>query len=231
MTPEGNERSATETSWSLVRSAARGDEAGRAEFAHRYEPVVRAYFEARWSRCALSAEVDDAVQETFLDCFRERGALTRVDPADPQRFRAFLYGVTRVVARRFERTRALRLRREPHDEQAVEAAPALQESFVRTFDRAWAQALLRRASRLQSERAVAAGEAASRRFQLLALRFGDGLSIRGIAERWAVDAAWLHHQYAQAREEFKDALFEVVRQDHGPHGVEGRCARLLELVA
>jgi RNA polymerase sigma-70 factor (ECF subfamily) len=44
----------------------------------------------------------------------------------------------------------------------------------------------------------------------LQLRFKEGLPIREIAQRWHVEAAWLHHEYAAARKEFRDALQRVL---------------------
>ena len=42
--------------------------------------------------------------------------------------------------------------------------------------------------------------------ELLRLRFHEGLPIREIAARWKRDTAWVPHQYATAREEFKRAV-------------------------
>jgi RNA polymerase sigma-70 factor (ECF subfamily) len=213
------------TSWHLVRRAADGRDDARAEFVRRYEPVVRAYLAARWRRAPLSAELDDAAQEVFLDCFRQDGALGRADPAKPQRFRAFLYGVTRIVARRIERERAVRARHVADDGSAVEGAPARGESLSRVFDRAWASALLRRAAHLQEERAGT--DDARRRVELLRLRFREGLAVRDVAARWGADPAWVHHQFATARDEFRRALEDVVREECGPGRVEADCDRLL----
>jgi RNA polymerase sigma-70 factor (ECF subfamily) len=98
------------------------------------------------------------------------------------------------------------------------------------FDRAWAQALMRDAAELQLERARAKGPEAVRRHRLLALRYGENLPIREIAKRWEVDADLLHREYPKAREEFKRALMDVVRdlQGGGPEAVGEECARLLE---
>ena len=61
---------------------------------------------------------------------------------------------------------------------------------------------------------MSAGSEAGRRVHLLRLRFHDGLPIRDIAERWGMDAAKLHHEYATAREEFRAALRAVVAFHH-----------------
>lgn len=215
------------TRWTVVRDAAAGVPAAREEFARRYAPVVRSYLGARWRGAAAASDVDDAAQEVFVDCFRADGALDRALAARPARFRAFLYGVTRMTARRFERDRAARRLVAADGQSAVlDAAPSPAESLSRVFDRAWAGALLRRAA--QRQEALAAGdEPALRRVALLRLRFREGRPVRDIAELWSVDAAWLHHQLATARDEFRRALADVVREEIGPEGVEAECARLV----
>jgi len=80
----------------------------------------------------------------------------------------------------------------------------------RAFDRTWALSLLREAAVVQEQTARARGPEALRRVELLRLRFHEGLAIREIAARWAVDPAVLHHEYARARQEFRAALEEVV---------------------
>jgi RNA polymerase sigma-70 factor (ECF subfamily) len=86
---------------------------------------------------------------------------------------------------------------------------ATEESQSRLFDRDWAQAIMEEAARLQRERATGRGPEAVRRVELLQLRFEEGLPIRTIAERWRVEAARLHHDYAIGRHEFRSALLEV----------------------
>ena len=66
---------------------------------------------------------------------------------------------------------------------------------------------------------------------ILRLRFEQGLPIREIAALWKVDAAKLHHEYAKARNEFREALVEVVAF-HTPGSkseVERQTAELIEL--
>jgi RNA polymerase sigma-70 factor (ECF subfamily) len=214
------------TRWTVILGAARGEAAARAEFARRYEPIVRAYLGARWRASPLRAEMDDAAQEVFLACFRDDGALTRADPDRPAGFRPFLHGVVRNVARRFEERWTLSARRadREHDIEAVEAD---EETLSRAFDRAWAVALLRQALDLQVE--SAAGDAdALRRVELLRLRFRDGLPIRDIAARWNEDPTALHTAYARARREFRRALGEIVGRLHPEGDVDAECARLVE---
>src|SRR5438270_804413 len=120
------------TCWTVIQAAAAGQSGPREEFARHYEPVVRAYLTARWP--SRGEDVDDAVQDVFLECFREGGALARVDPDRPGGFRAFLYGVARNVARRTETARARRLQREQTGEleqEPMEDEPSLSALFDR----------------------------------------------------------------------------------------------------
>jgi RNA polymerase sigma-70 factor (ECF subfamily) len=216
------------TSWTLIDAAARGSEAHRAAFVERYRPLLEAYFGARWRHSALQSEVEDAVQEVFLQCIRKDGVLARADQGRPGGFRAFFYGVARNVGLKFEtKRRAGRL-----DSGEVDALASDEESLSKVFDRSWASMIVRQAADLMSEAAIGKDDAARKRVELLRLRFGDGLPIREIARRWQVDAKALHRQYARAREEFLAALKDVVgRHQPGTAGeVEVECGRLLALL-
>jgi len=198
------------TCWTVIRDAAVGDAAARQRFASLYEPVVRSYLRARWSRSGARGEVDDAVQEVFLDCFREDGALQRADPSRP--FRAFLYGVVRNIARRAEERRAKE--RDRHDSADLDGVAATGPSLSEAFDRAWALSLLRQARETMHARAAEGDAAAARRLDLLRLRFEAGLPIREIARRWGRDAAWTHREYRRARRDFREALLEALAFHH-----------------
>ena len=63
------------TEWTVIREAAAGDAEARAEFVRIHAPTVRGYLRARWARHRLLRDIDDAVQEVFLDCLRDGGAL------------------------------------------------------------------------------------------------------------------------------------------------------------
>lgn len=220
---------APSTVWTILRRAALGEPEARAAFAETYLDIARAYFAARWRGSPLAAEVDDATQEVFVDCFKPEGALVRVDPERPGGFRPYLYGVLRTVALHVETRRARRHAHGPQvplDEAGL-AADAASASSV--FDREWMRGLLREAARRQARRAEAQGESALRRVELMRLRFQEGLPIRDIAVRWNVDADWVHHQYAKAREEYRAAIREVAAE-HLPEGtsdVEAAVDRLL----
>lgn len=198
------EMSPTEsTCWTVIRAAAAGSAADRDELARRYLDVIRAYLSARWRGSALRHHLDDAIQEVFVECFRHGGALDAAGDGRVPSFRAFLYGVVRNVARRFES------RHEP----AASPLPEIQDdepSLSRLFERTWAQGIMAEAARLQRRWANERGAEAVKRVELLRLRFEENLPIRTIAERWGVAAAGLHHAYALARQEFKAALLAVV---------------------
>src|SRR5947208_4208490 len=95
-------RTSESTCWTVIRAAAGGRAADREELARRYLGVVRAYLGARWRGSALRDDVDDATQEVFVECFRRNGAVEAAAAGRVPGFRAFLYGVARNVARRFE---------------------------------------------------------------------------------------------------------------------------------
>jgi RNA polymerase sigma-70 factor (ECF subfamily) len=214
------------TCWTVIRAAAAGSPANREELAHRYVDVVRAYLAARWRGSHLRHDLDDAVQEVFVECFREGGALDAAGADRVPSFRAFLYGVIRNVARRFE-SRPVRAAGPLSDMLADDATQS------RLFDRTWARAIMAEAAQLQRQRAARGGPEARRRVELLRLRFEENLPIRAIAELWNVDAAKLHHAYALARQEFRTALLEVLafHQPGSPMELEQEAADLLKALS
>ncbi len=214
------------TCWTVIRAAAAGSPADRDELGRRYLAIVRAYLAARWRGSHLLADLDDAVQETFVECFRQGGALEAAGEGRVPNFRPFLYGIVRNVARRFE-SRLVRAAVPLPDIAADE------DSLSRLFERSWALAIMTEAAQLQRRRAGARGSEAVQRVELLRLRFEENLPIRTIAERWGVPAAELHHAYALARKEFKAILIEVVAFHHpgSPDEVEQEAAGLLKALS
>jgi len=89
----------------MIEAAATGAAGAREQFARSYAPVVRAYLAARWAGSPALQDLDDAVQDVFVECLKSGGVLDRADPARAGGFRAFLYGVIRNVARRAEEGR------------------------------------------------------------------------------------------------------------------------------
>jgi RNA polymerase sigma-70 factor (ECF subfamily) len=224
---------AESTCWSVVEAASAGTTDSREEFARRYGPVVRAALASRWQSSAYRQDLDDAVQEVFVECFKEGGVLDRVERGRPGGFRAFLYGVIRNVAFRFEAKRARARELQPPTGMKLEDFRNDDKSLSWTFDRAWATALLKEAAAAMERHAREAGDGAVRRVDLLKLRFQEGMPIREIAKRWGVDTAFLHHEYAKARQEFKAALLEVLAFHHpgSPDEVERECANLLAILS
>lgn len=222
----------TATAWTVVLGAAAGRPEDRDAFARRYMPVARAYLAARWRGSALVGEIDDAVQDVFIECFKDGGALGRVDPSREGGFRAYLCGIIRTVAQGHERKLARRridvADSSFHpDELAAESA-----ELSSVFEREWAASILRLARALQAERAAANGAGALRRVEILRLRFEEGLPIREIAVRLGEAPERVHHEYATARDEFRSALREVVSLHHPGTAadVDAECVRLLHAV-
>jgi RNA polymerase sigma-70 factor (ECF subfamily) len=220
------------TCWTVIRDAAPGDPRARDDFARRYEPVVRAYLAARWRSSEHIRAPDDAVQEVFVECFQGGGALDRVDPDRPGGFRAFLYGVVRIVALRAESARGRGKEQVPPDGFDPREFPAGDTRLSRAFDRAWARALMAEAAARHAEDAKRAGAAAVGRVELLRLRFHDGLPVREIARRRGGDPDAVHREYVRARQEFRAALIAVVafHCPGTPAEVERACADLLDLL-
>src|SRR5690349_11127268 len=93
---------ADSTCWTVIQGAAAGSATDRDDFVRRYSPVIRAYLTARWQNSTYRQEIEDGVQEVFLESFRHGGILERANPVPPGGFRPFLYGVARNVALRME---------------------------------------------------------------------------------------------------------------------------------
>jgi RNA polymerase sigma-70 factor (ECF subfamily) len=92
---------------------------------------------------------------------------------------------------------------------------------------------MRQAAERQAGCAALAGVEAQRRLELLRLRFQEDLPIREIAQRWQADPAAVHRDYTKAREEFREALKDVLRAYSAAEGqaLERECAELLALLA
>jgi RNA polymerase sigma factor (sigma-70 family) len=221
------------TCWTLIHAAAAGRRREREEFAERYLGAIQAYLGARWRSSSYRQLIDDAVQEVFLECFRTDGALCRVDLRGSGSFRAYLYGVVRNVARRMESRRAAEAAKNGGSPRELDAVVADESTLSQVFDRAWAKSIMRQAGQRHEEVACAAGGAALRRFELLRLRFQEGLPIRDIAAEWNVDPAVLHREYKKSREEFHAALVDIVRFHHpgSDAEVEREAAALLDLLS
>lgn len=234
--------SANTTSWSLIRGAADGNSNDRESFAVRYQPVVKAYLAARWNGIVIANDLDDAIQDVFSECFRKGGVLARAESGRPGGFRAFFFGVVKNVAHRYEAREARRPKSLKEDSSShpgqVNAAGRTRELETNdtpdsVFELEWARAVMKEAKSIQQERAKRLGGSAIKRLELLALRFEQGLPIREIAKLWGQDPAKLHHQYAKSREEFHNALKQVVSSHFGDSNepIDDECQRLLSVLS
>jgi RNA polymerase sigma-70 factor (ECF subfamily) len=216
----------------MIQGAAQGLSDQQEEFAGRYAPVVRAYLLARWARPPQRDDMDDALQEVFVQCFRKGGALSRADRARPGGFRAFLYGVVRNVALKFETRARKRWNRGPQGTVDLDAVPGSEEALSRIFDRAFAMSVLREARDRLAAGSREAGGNAQRRFDLLMLRFHEGMTIREIALLWGVEVGALYAEQAKACMDFRTALAEVIGSHHPgtPGEVRRQCEELLTLL-
>jgi RNA polymerase sigma factor (sigma-70 family) len=213
----------------MVTAAADGDTHARVQFTDIYLDVVRCYLGARWKDRAALRDLDDAVQDVFLECFRSGGALAGLSRNGTGAFRTFLYAVVRNVALRHEE-RGRNGRQVPFGDVDEVPEPAVDHTPSVAFDRAWARAVLARAR--DRQRRGAHQEDARKRVELLDLRFGDGLGIKEIAEKWEMPADRVHALYRKARAEFKLALYDELAF-HGhtqPAAVEQESLRLLGLL-
>jgi DNA-directed RNA polymerase specialized sigma24 family protein len=219
------------TSWRLIEGAARGGSSEREEFARRYEPAARAYFAARWRRSPLMAELDDAIQELFVECYRTEGVLAKADRERAGGFRALFFGVLRNVALRFEKKLGRDVGRQPDSSVRWSdlSDPGASPSSI--FDRTWAHTLIREAVARHAAWARTEDDAAWRRYELLRLRFQEGMPIRDIATLWKTDPADVHHEYAAARREYEAILRDVVAESAAGRDPEEVSRVLRELVA
>jgi RNA polymerase sigma factor (sigma-70 family) len=220
------------TCWTLIESAADGDRAARDAFVERYLPVVRAYLRARWRNRVPEPELEDTVQEVFVECLRDEGVLVRNRSRRGAGFRAYLFGAVRNVALRAEETRVRKIDAPRTDSFEADGMAASDETSSRAFDRAWASALVREAAEKQKEAARSGGDAALRRVELLRLVFQEERGIADIARDWEVPPEALHREYAKARAEFAAALKDVVafHVTESDAAVDRECRDLMSLL-
>ncbi|MCB9883231.1 MAG: sigma-70 family RNA polymerase sigma factor [Planctomycetes bacterium] len=217
------------TCWTLVRAAAGGDADSRALFWKSYAAPIRAYLHERWRRAQLTNDVEDALQDVFVECFKQDGALHAADTARGS-FRAFLFGVVRNVARRHEERVARSGRLSTSQTSILAELPAREASLSRVFDRAWALELMTEAVRRHAALGAERDEEFRQRYRILRLRIEEDLPIRTIAERLVLEPTRVHNDYRRARREFRETLRLVVI-DHGSLDSDAECRRLIDLLA
>ncbi len=218
------------TSWTLIRGAASGDPSDRELFARFYRPVIATYLAARWRKPVDHPDVQDGIQEVFVQCLRPGGALERVESNRPEKFRSFLYGVTRHVAATIERHG----RRESipvHEPRPFDEIARRDSTLSRVFDRAWATMIAREARVLMANRLSSSERANRSAHPGAALPRGHA----GTRDRGAhADRGRGRLPGAAAREaDFRTALLDVMRRRHPTSSVgdlERRCRELTKLL-
>lgn len=197
----------------MIGRAAEGDAAAREIFATTYLPVLRGFLEGRWRNTPWYEQVDDALQEVFVELLRDDGALTKARAARGE-LGGFLFGVTRNVALRIEERAAKRRLRNQEVGSAIELIQSRETTLSVMFDRGWAQTLVRLAGERMRRAAAMGSDGARLRAELLRLRFGEGKPIREIAALWDAEPRKVHKAYEKARAEFRRFL-EHVMAEHG----------------
>lgn len=180
----------------------------------------------------MIADVDDALQDVFVECIKPDGVLHRADPARGD-FRGLLYGVVRNVSRRYEERAAQRGQRRPGESVYLDELPAQDEALSHLFDREWAGSLLREALLRHASAARNGDGGARRRFRILRMRHQRGLAVREIAAALGEpEVEQVHNDYRRARREFGGVLREVVAARTGAQGaaVDAECRQLIELL-
>ncbi len=220
------------TSWRVIRNAAAGEQDARAEFVARYSRVARVYFSARWTGTPLVQEVNDAIQQVFLECFRHGGVLHRAEPGRAAGFRAYFHGLLRNSARRVESDPVRRKQIPATSDFVRQGGRQGEDGLSKVFDRAWASAMVKEAGALMERRARRSDERALRRVKLLRLRFEEGMATCDIARLWDTELIPLHREYERARKEFKVALMDVLgnHMEGTPGEIERECYALLALL-
>ena len=174
--------------------------------------------------------LDHAAQEVFVECFRQGGALERLEPDRPGAFAPSSTAWCGSWPSAPSRPGAREEQAPPdgYDPRQV----AADDTRLSRPSTAWPGALMAEAAVRHAADAERAGAAAVSRVELLRLRFHDGLPVREIARRRGCDPDAVHREYARARQEFRAALAAVVAFHHPgtPAEVERTCAELLALL-
>jgi RNA polymerase sigma factor (sigma-70 family) len=216
------------TSWTAVQSASTQDRRARSRFALRYAPVIRRYLASRWRIATDSQLIDDGIQEVFVECFKRDGALERVRPGRDGGFRAYLYAVTRNVARTLERQR----RRVPAPTAELDREPEDGDRPSVAFDRAWARLVT--ADAMTEFRDSCSEPVELLQLEVLRLRYHEGLPPRQIAQRiGGLDARRISKLIERGLRRYKACLLVVLRRSSPTatdRELERSCRELLQLL-
>ncbi len=170
------------------------------DLAEEYESLVRSVLCQRWKKTSLRGDVDDAVQEFFLESLKPCGALARYEERSDSH-RAYFLSVARNVARRFEERAARDARRRQAGMHATRRPDA---TIDQRLDRAWARAVLMRAA-IRFRRRVS-----TKTYALFAAVVA-GQTIAVLARDQDIPAAPLYRVLERARAEFRLALDQELR--------------------
>ena len=211
-----------QTSWCVIGRAATGDAAARDEFARRYGPFLRRVFHRRWAGTPYRVHFDDAVQDSFVQCFKPGGVIERADASRGASVRTLLYAVARNVAWRCERDHQRAAAGHALPAEPVEVPDGLHE-LTRGEARGMVREALRRLCESIDPEARGYGE-------LLRARAYEGQSVGDLAAGDAAAAARLHREYAKAKRAFGSELAAVAAADYPVPPSELRLL-LLELLS
>jgi RNA polymerase sigma-70 factor (ECF subfamily) len=217
----------------LLQGARAGHSRERDEFVRIYSSPIRGFLAGRWRGGPLLEHVEDAVQDVFLEFLKPGGVLDKVDATAPGGFRALLAAVVRNVAARHEKRDQQQRGRGAAEAPPLDDLLQIQTSLSQALDREWARALAREAAAEQERRARERGGAALVRVEILRLRFHEGLPIREIAERLELEPDYVHHQFAKARRDYREALLTVLRgrfPKATAEELDAQCTQLMELL-
>lgn len=193
------------------------------------------YLRDRWKASPLVQDVDDAIQDVFMECFRERGVLQRADPERGSGFRAFLLGATRNVARRFERQAHGKSAHRQPETDVLNAIESEEDRLIRNFERDWAQAIMKEAAAHHERLAMETGGNLALRWQALRCQFERGLDVQAIASELGGNPATVHKWIQRGRQDFAGCLHDVVAGQCGPdvtpEEIERECRRLAEFLS
>ncbi len=140
-------------------------------------------------------------------------------------FRAYLYGITRNVATTLRTARL----RDAGENTELEGASSDEATLSEAFDRAFAQATVREARHVMAMHA-ANDPAAAMRLLALELMYEEGLPSREVASRLGLEPVAVYPLLTRARNDFKDALMQVMAENHPGETLpelERRCQSVL----
>ena len=192
------------TCWSVVLGAAAGEPGDREAFSRVYGPVIKSYLAARWRVPYDDADVDDAMQEAFIQIFKPGGALEHVDPQREGGFRAFLYGLVRNVALMAERSERRR-------RQRVQTESVFTPDEVADSEATLSQA---REAKERMIRRLRSGGSSRDQARILDLRYAEGLPPREIASRLGIEVTVVYEALRTAKDAYRTALLEVLAGHH-----------------